>query len=186
MDADGGNTERRFAYTDSELKALREEVEARVGHQLDIFSDDTEAKEEQSVLRSVEIYSAETLAKLASNLDKRGFSITQYERMEEPLGEFSVGGKDRKPLYSLPELLDAVRQLGRQGLTIQRYKGLGEMNPDQLYETTMNKATRKLLKVVVENAAMANEMFTILMGDEVEPRRKFIEENALNVKNLDI
>jgi len=85
----------------------------------------------------------------------------------------------------LMKLLDDVRNHGKQGLSIMRFKGLGEMDADELYDTTMNPEKRHMLRVKLEDAVRADQMFTLLMGDEVEPRRKFIEDNALNVRNLD-
>ncbi len=95
--------------------------------------------------------------------------------------------KDREqPIYAPTELLDAVTREGEKGLSLQRYKGLGEMNPEQLWETTLDPEARTLLQVRVDDLADADDVFTKLMGDEVEPRREFIQTNALSVANLDI
>jgi DNA gyrase subunit B len=95
-------------------------------------------------------------------------------------------GKEEIYCYNEKERDDAVARLGKKNVQVQRYKGLGEMNPEQLWRTTMNPETRTLLKVAMEDAVQADHIFTILMGEQVEPRRQFIEENALAVKNLDV
>ncbi len=93
---------------------------------------------------------------------------------------------DTERHQTLPAVVDAIYEAAKKGLIINRYKGLGEMNPEQLWDTTMNPETRRLLQVSIEDSVEANEVFSILMGDAVEPRREFIEKNALNVRNLDI
>ena len=97
-----------------------------------------------------------------------------------------VRGEKRTEVHTSNAAADYLLEQGRKGVEVQRYKGLGEMNPEQLWGTTMQPEGRTLLQVKIEDAYGADEIFSTLMGDEVDPRRRFIEENALNVKNLDI
>jgi DNA gyrase subunit B len=115
-------------------------------------------------------------------------AIELYKGLEENLSGPFISGENgsSEELQTREELLDKVLTAAKKDLTIQRYKGLGEMNPEQLWETTMNPDKRTLLEVRVDDAVETDSIFTVLMGDAVEPRRKFIEDNALDVRNLDV
>jgi DNA gyrase subunit B len=139
--------------------------------------------------RHEELYESHAIRELLDKLARKGFSVEHYSAQDQPLFELIEGEGDKqqvKPLFSIPEILLSIKEVGRRGLQIKRFKGLGEMNPKELFETTMNPARRKLLRIELTDAVEAEEMFTKLMGEEVEPRRQFIEDNALNVRNLDI
>lgn len=131
------------------------------------------------------IYEASSFRDNEVQLQAYGLSLANFYRGGAPILE--IGHRDERcPVSSLMELFESIRSIGRQGLHIQRYKGLGEMNPDQLWETTMDPAARKMLKVRMEDAIEAERMFTLLMGDDVNPRREYIERYARTIKDLDI
>ena len=172
-----------FVYSDDELADLTEK----------------EGKEiEQDVL---ELFEAPDIDAIITKIEKLGLDFSTYASEIAPQAKeasSAEAAKKLKPVYtikeeqeqkdcaSLKDVLGFIKELATKGMHIQRYKGLGEMNPQQLWETTMDPEKRTLLKVVLEDAVEADEMFTVLMGDQVEPRRKFIEDYAHQVKNLDI
>jgi len=137
----------------------------------------------------VELHESKAIADLLEKLARKGLNVEHYSAQDQPLFELIEGEGEKaqvKPLFSIADILAGVKEVGRRGLQIKRFKGLGEMNPKELFETTMNPANRKLLRIDLTDAVEAEEMFTKLMGEEVAPRRQFIEDNALNVRNLDI
>ena len=133
---------------------------------------------------------------MVSYLDQKFVDSKAYQVLRKTAEQQrGLIGKDGAALYkgegepqrvaTFEEALDSLLQSAQKGMTIQRYKGFGEMNPEQLLETTMDPAVRRLLKVRIEDAIAADETFVTLMGDEVEPRRAFIETNALVAQNID-
>ena len=135
------------------------------------------------------------LKECGAQLPREFFESAEYQRIADLArtlagligeGAYVVRGEARQGVGSFKEAMQWLFEQARKGQTIQRYKGLGEMNPEQLWETTINPQTRRLMQVRIEDAVAADDIFTTLMGDQVEPRREFIEKNALSVTNLDI
>lgn len=136
----------------------------------------------------IELFEAKDIEELIKQLEKMGLDIKNYNASPEKARPiFKIKGeKKQTEIFSLKELLSYIKANAREGMSVQRYKGLGEMNPEQLWETTMDAERRTLTKVTLEDAVEADEIFTVLMGDQVEPRRKFIEDHAHEIRYLDI
>jgi DNA gyrase subunit B len=129
------------------------------------------------------------------HLHKEFFNSSEYRRITDlsrtlaglfGAGAFVQRGDARQDVTTFKDAIAWLLDQARKGQSIQRYKGLGEMNPEQLWDTTINPQTRRLVQVKIEDALGADEIFSTLMGDQVEPRREFIERNALSVSNLDV
>jgi len=186
------NHDEQFLYDDEDLSEFAKEWE--IAHPVPESEEENGEVEVENGedYELMEIYESREIGKCLKDLTKLGVvpeDKTTEEKAEDedekPVYEL-VSDDKRFPLSRLMDILHQVRQNGKQGLTIQRYKGLGEMNPEQLWETTMDPEKRTLVRIKLDDAVAADEMFTILMGDVVAPRKKFIFENALFVKNLDI
>lgn len=184
----------QFIYTEEELVELKkenEEIQRRTHEETLASIPPEEVTDEMRAfvpkpLAFVELYDANRLLGLLEKLSAYQLKLDHYLIASGELFEVLEEGGKGTMWHTLRELIDAIRSNGRKGVEVQRYKGLGEMNADQLWETTMNPAVRTLVKVTLPDAIAADRMFSMLMGEEVEPRRVFIETHALSVKNLDI
>lgn len=184
----------RFTYSEDEFVALRksEEESQRLRHEQTLASiPESEITEEMRTFKAArmhftELYEEEFLETLKTNLENYGFNLNQYLIANGVLVEVIEEGGKSMDYHTLRELIDFLRTNGRKGIEIQRYKGLGEMNADQLWETTMDPTKRTLVRVTLPDMIAADHMFTMLMGEDVPPRRAFIEQHALSVKNLDV
>ncbi|WP_042279436.1 DNA topoisomerase (ATP-hydrolyzing) subunit B [Candidatus Protochlamydia sp. R18] len=184
----------RFAYSEDEFVALRqsEEESQRQRHQETLASIPADEITPEmrtfkpSRLHFIELYEESGIEEIQEPLQEYGLDFSYYMCANGAILDIVEEGGKTYTYYTLREVIDFLRNNGRKGIEIQRYKGLGEMNADQLWETTMDPVKRTLIKVTLPDVIAADHMFTMLMGEDVPPRRAFIEQHALSVKNLDV
>lgn len=178
----------QFVPTEEELVRLKKQYEDEQRSQYEAKSQE-EKESAPFILKGliyVELYDPHRMAQLEKQCASFQLALQHYALHQNILFDLIEEGGQMIYCDTLRSLIEAVRANGRKGVEVQRYKGLGEMNADQLWETTMDPAKRTLIRVTMPDAIAADHMFSMLMGEEVEPRRKFIDQHALFVKNLDI
>jgi DNA gyrase subunit B len=183
---------REFLFSEKDYAKYREMLEERRQGLLPLDAvggGNGNPPEEEEETPTMEFAESREMEGLLKKLQRHGITPDNCMKPDDPEAPVCfILRKDNAeiPVRSAMEILFTIKSLARQGLTIQRYKGLGEMNPEQLWETTMNPETRTILQVKLEDALAAETVFNDLMGEKVEPRREFIEAHALDVRNLDI
>jgi len=177
-------------WTTELLARLNQEADGAARYKIDL-----QPAAEGTGIARLHISKDEHGSRFDRHLTRDFFDSPEYQRIADlsrtlagliEEGAYVKRGESRHEIDSFKQAIDWLFEHAKRGQTIQRYKGLGEMNPEQLWETTINPETRRLMQVRIEDAVAADEVFTTLMGDEVEPRREFIEKNALSVANLDV
>jgi DNA gyrase subunit B len=179
-----------------QLKAFQEKIVQESGKEISLAdeshvpSSTGEAENTAPRLHVIELHEVRTLNKYLLELRELGFEIEALipqERTGTDTSRYHLRrGEEARGIEDLRELLTEIRSGGQKGMQVTRFKGLGEMNAEELRDTTLNPENRTLIQVTMEDAAAADDLFRVLMGDKVEPRREFIEKHALEVKNLDV
>ena len=188
------NGEKQIIYDEKEYIAIMEKYEELAEQKTpDLFANG-ESPRNGTIIPQVQTWEfpeSRELDRLIKKLEKQGIAMLPYVHNEESLDDkkpvFRLEEGDKhSSLYATQEILEKIKEIGKRGIQITRYKGLGEMDAEQLWMTTMNPDTRTILQVKMEDALEAEKIFSVLMGEQVEPRRRFIQEHAPEVRNLDV